>query len=251
MTTTHATVTTPKARIEVRDAATYAWREYSNRDSVHIRLRHVSDTLKHLGFADTVTSLNDPVLPSDDTDPGKEFPMVPMVTVTDTTGATLTLEWSLGVDGFDYKTSGDDVVAAESSLALERSLPVNIDPNKNPIRVAAMTHLTEMLQALTKDNGFGDIRKTEDFLHLTCFAMKIGAITPEEGSDFAREFKELHGMHHRGNTCDCLPHRCEDCNAVVPISMTEDIGREVTVCKGCYKWQTDPLHRDNEFIERG
>jgi hypothetical protein len=125
------------------------------------------------------------------------------------------------------------------------------NPTRNPIRVAALTHLTEMLQSLTKDNRLADLRATEDFLHLCVHLRHINAISLDEGMGFAAEFKELHAMHHRGSRCDCEPMRCEDCNAVVPLSMTEDIGGEITVCKACYDRQTDPRARDTASVEAG
>lgn len=122
---------------------------------------------------------------------------------------------------------------------------------RNPIRVAALTHLTETLQSLTKDNRIADLRAGEDFLDLCVYSVKIGAISKQEGREFSHEFQNLHAMQHRGMLCDCLPHRCEDCNAIVPFSMTDDIGGEITVCKACYEQQTDPRARVNEFVERG
>jgi hypothetical protein len=127
----------------------------------------------------------------------------------------------------------------------------NNNPTRNPIRIAALTHLTETLQSLTKDNRLADLRATEDFLLLCVYSLKIGAISTDESTGFVDEFKELHAMHHRGSLADCLPHRCEDCNAVVPICMTDDIGGEITVCNACYAQQTDPRARNNEFVERG
>jgi len=141
--------------------------------------------------------------------------------------------------------------AAESEQAMCKTNNNNNNPLRNPIRIAALTHLTETLQSLTKDNGLSNLRDHEDFLDLCVYSVKIGAISKEEGRGFSHESQAIHAMHYRGRICDCLPHRCEDCGAIVPISMTDDIGGEITVCKACYEQQTDPRARNNEFVERG
>jgi hypothetical protein len=92
---TRALLDTAKARIEARNAATCAWHECADCDTVAVRARHAQDTLIAMGlrvgaFVDASASC--PV----------------SLAVADHLGNLLDLEFDPMVDGFDYPTSGDD-----------------------------------------------------------------------------------------------------------------------------------------------
>jgi len=98
------TLSTPAARIELRDLATFAWHNWAeigetdgpscNR-TVQARVAFVAGEIRDLGFAVTV----------DVRDGASSFAKI---TVTACDGSTLTLDWDPMLDGFDYEGSGDD-----------------------------------------------------------------------------------------------------------------------------------------------
>lgn len=92
-----AHLTTPLARIECRDAATCAWHECADSDTPAIRLEHVAQTLRGMGFTVGIAPESDYT--------------VATVFVTDRVGAGIRLEYDPMQDGFDYDAAGDDALS--------------------------------------------------------------------------------------------------------------------------------------------
>jgi hypothetical protein len=127
--------------------------------------------------------------------------------------------------------------------------------NNNPIRTATLSHLTNTLETITKTRATSTretrVENSDHFLSNLHFAFQIGAITRADALAFVDEISRCSIPMPNGEHPSCEPCRCEDCSAFVPISMTEDIGGEITVCKACYEQQTDPRARDNASVEAG
>jgi len=96
-------LSTPAARIELRDLATSSyWARYEEDDADDrsewrptCSIRSAASAITDLGF----------IVAVDVRDGASSFATI---TVTACDGSTLTLDWDPGVDGFDYATSGDD-----------------------------------------------------------------------------------------------------------------------------------------------
>ncbi len=130
------------------------------------------------------------------------------------------------------------------------------NPTRNPIRIAALTHLTEMLETMGKSKNFGTQQERDEILSLAVFAVKIGAINAAEGKAISHEFMNLHCLRTTNEWASCEPTRCEDCDAVVPYSMIHDLvapndGGGIALCETCHQHGCDPRSRHNEFVERG
>jgi len=98
------TLSNPAARIEARDAATFAWHdEYENLLAQEDSPRD-ADTLA--AAATAVTDLGYLVASQLYFDNGTR--VCPTLTVTACDGSSIVLDWDSRVDGFDYEGSGDD-----------------------------------------------------------------------------------------------------------------------------------------------
>lgn len=95
-------LSTPAARIEARDAATFAWHEANEQDELPTAA--AVQALRDLGYRAA----------SEDGD---------TIHIADPDGNLLDLTWDMGVDGFDYPTSGDDACDLNEEQAQHENEP--------------------------------------------------------------------------------------------------------------------------------
>jgi Pyruvate/2-oxoacid:ferredoxin oxidoreductase delta subunit len=126
-------LSTPAARIEARDAATFAWHaEHENLLAQEDSPRE-ADTLS--AAATALSDLGYLVAPQLYFDDG--YRVCPTLTVTACDGSTITLEWDAMIDGFDYPTSGDDGCDLDEIEANTEDEPDQFDAAEPPANSAA------------------------------------------------------------------------------------------------------------------
>jgi hypothetical protein len=129
------------------------------------------------------------------------------------------------------------------------------NPTRNPIRVAALSQLTAGLDYLGREGVDFNERAVQNWLGNVVFSFNIGVLTAKEGQEW---INELHRCRERVNGVfpSCEPCRCEDCEAVLPLSMLRELvapndGGGISVCNACHAQVGDPRARDNASVEAG
>jgi hypothetical protein len=102
-----ASLATPDERLEARDAASAAWHECADDDCASLKILHVADTMRYLGFRCTE---NAAAIAS--------AGALPAVYLTDADGRILHLTYDPMQDGFSYGTEHGDATCGSEPLAL-------------------------------------------------------------------------------------------------------------------------------------